>query len=431
MGMDRPVAARRRRPSRRLLIAAAAAAAAALLAYLALSGGRARAGASPEAAASDARVAEVRQAAFQEFIRVNAYVEAAARLVIDAKEGGVVKRVLADSGSVVAKGELLVELASPDLESALQLKEAALAGAAAAARGDGLRAELQGVEASRDLLEADRKIGELERSVARKEALVEAGGVPRSDLEDARSELDYARKGRALLEQSRELDAELLREEAERTGSAAESLRIERDALARRKAELRIVAPALGQVASLSASEGQSLAPNSRVAELDIMEDLRLRADVDEYYLPRVRVGLRGSFSAEDASGAGPGRGMTVSRVSPNVRNSAFEVEFACEGGTEGLRIGQRLAARVELGEGGTAIVLPMGPFYRDTGGNWVYVVDGSGKSAARRAVSPGRSNPDFLEILGGLSPGERVVISGYSGYGGAERISLKGGSAP
>jgi HlyD family secretion protein len=430
MGMDRPLAGRRKVPARYLLIAAAAALAA-LLGYWAVSTGRARAGPSLERTAADARIAEVKEAAFQEFIQVNAYVEAASRVVIDAKEGGTVKRVLADPGSVVAKGELLVELESPDLESALELKEAALAGEEARMRGDGLRTERQGVEASRALLEADRRIEELERSVARKEGLVEAGGAARVDLEDARSELDYARRGRVLLARSQELDAELLREEAERARSAVDALRIERDALARRKAELRIVAPALGQIASLPASAGQATAPGSRIAELDIMDDLRLRADVDEYYLPRVEVGLRGSFSAEDASGGARSRGMAVSWVSPNVKNSTFEVEFACDGGPAGLRIGQRLAARVELGEGRRAIVLPMGPFFRDTGGNWVYVVDGSGKSAARRAVSPGRSNPDFLEILGGLSPGDRVVISSYSGYGGAERIGLKGGSAP
>jgi HlyD family secretion protein len=429
MGMDRPIAGKRKFPARYFL-GAAAAAVAAFLIYRAVSTGHARAGAPLEPTAAEERIAEVKEAAFQEFIQVNAFVEASSRVVIDAKEGGVVKRVLAESGSVVAKGELLVELESPDLESALALKEAALAGEEARARGDGLRMERQGVEASRALLEADRRIEELERSVARKEGLVEAGGAARGDLEDARSELGYARRGRVLLERSQELGAELSREEAELTRSALEVLRIERDALARRKAELRIVAPALGQIASLPASAGQALVPGSRVAELDIMDNLRLKADVDEYFLPEVVVGLRGSFSAEDASGEELSRGMAVSRVSPNVKNSSFEVEFSCDGGTEGLRIGQRLAARVELGEGRQAIVLAMGPFYRDTGGNWVYVVDRSGKSAAKRTVAPGRSNPDFLEILQGLSPGERVVISGYSGYGGAERIGLKGGSA-
>jgi HlyD family secretion protein len=143
-----------------------------------------------------------------------------------------------------------------------------------------------------------------------------------------------------------------------------------------------------------------------------------------------MKVGLRGSFETEDSSGKQARRGMAVTWVSPNVKNSIFEVEFACDPGPGGLRVGQRFSARVELGESREAVVLAMGAFYRDTGGSWVYVVDPSGSTASRRAISAGRSNPDYLEILGGLSPGERVVISDYSGFDGAERVSLKGGGS-
>jgi len=427
MGMDRPISRKKNRG--RVAIGVLAAAAAAFFAYRAIASGAGRPGAVPPASASDLKIASVEEGEFRDYVQVNAYVEAARRVFIDAREGGVVKAVHADRGRVVAAGSLLVELESPELEAELALKEAALASQSAKASADAARIERHEVDSRRELLEADYRIAVLERDCERKAALVEAGGSSRSALEDARAELAFRKDSRGLLERSRELEAEGLRGEAALSREAAEMLRIERDRLAGRRASLRISAPALGQIASFSASIGETKAPGSRVAELDIMDDLRLKADLDEYYLSRVKTGLRGSFSVDDGRGGEERRGMAVSWVSPKVANSSFEVEFACDPGQGVLAIGQRFAARVELGGSSRALLLPMGPFYRDTGGSWVYAAEASGTAAARRAIKAGRSNPDYLEILEGLAPGDRVVISDYSAYGNAERISLKGGS--
>ncbi len=426
MGMDRPIA-RKKSPLGRVA-AVVLAASAAFLAYRAIASGAGRPAVAPPASGSDLRIAVVEEGEFREYVQVNAFVEAARRVFIDALEGGTVKSVHADRGRVVAAGSLLVELESPELEAELALKEASLASQRAKAAADEARVERSEVEARRELLEADYRIAVAERDCGRKAALVEAGGTPRAALEDARAELAFLREGRGLLEASLRLEAESLRGEAELSRRAAEMLRIERDRLAGRVASLRISAPALGQIASFSASVGETKAPGSRVAELDIMDDLRLKADLDEYYLPRIKAGLRGSFAVDDGRGGEERRGMSVSWVSPKVANSVFEVEFACDPGQGGLAIGQRFSARVELGGATRALLLPMGPFYRDSGGSWVYVADASGASAARRPIRAGRSNPDFLEVLGGLAPGERVVVSDYSAYGSAERISLKGG---
>ena len=80
----------------------------------------------------------------------------------------------------------------------------------------------------------------------------------------------------------------------------------------------------------------------------------------------------------------------------------------------------------VGLGKKVDAVLLEQGQFYQSTGGKWVYVLDSSGKTATKRDIEIGRSNPDYLEVLEGLRPGERVIVSDYSGYEDREKIRLR-----
>ena len=80
----------------------------------------------------------------------------------------------------------------------------------------------------------------------------------------------------------------------------------------------------------------------------------------------------------------------------------------------------------MELGDPSTAILLERGGFYQKTGGQWVYVLDKSGKSAVKRNIRIGRQNPEEFEILEGLKPGEQVITSSYDNYGDMEKLILK-----
>jgi HlyD family secretion protein len=70
-------------------------------------------------------------------------------------------------------------------------------------------------------------------------------------------------------------------------------------------------------------------------------------------------------------------------------------------------------------------VMLPNGPFYQDTGGNWVFVVAPDGGYAVKRNVKLGRKNPQFVEVVDGLSPGEKVIVSGYEAYQKMDRVEF------
>ena len=72
----------------------------------------------------------------------------------------------------------------------------------------------------------------------------------------------------------------------------------------------------------------------------------------------------------------------------------------------------------LQLGEAAEAILIPRGSFYQATGGKWIYVLDATGEKAYRREIRIGRQNPQYYEVVEGLQPGAKVIVSSYDNFG-------------
>ena len=118
--------------------------------------------------------------------------------------------------------------------------------------------------------------------------------------------------------------------------------------------------------------------------------------------------------------------GLTVSKIYPQVNAGQFEVDMTFDQEPQGVRRGQTLQARLTLGDNADALMIPNGSFYQETGGNWVFVVAPDESEAVKRNVRLGRRNTDFIEVLEGLEPGEKVITSPYTSYTGMDRLVLK-----
>ena len=138
--------------------------------------------------------------------------------------------------------------------------------------------------------------------------------------------------------------------------------------------------------------------------------------------IARIHSGLKASFLFSREAYR-----LTITKVYPEVVNGRFEVDLGFEGREpEDVRRGQTFHVRLELGDPSEALLLANGSFYQKTGGRWVYVLDSSGRKAHRRDVTLGRQNSEFLEVLNGLDPGEKVVTSSYETYGNADVLILE-----
>ena len=182
----------------------------------------------------------------------------------------------------------------------------------------------------------------------------------------------------------------------------------------RRKENLEVKAPIDGELGLLDVVIGQSVGKGSGIGQLNDLTSYKIESHIDEHYIDRISPGLEAEFERRNEI-----YNAVIRKVYPEVRNGKFQVDFRfCGEQPENIRTGQTYYLNLQLGQPEDAILIPRGTFYSNTGGKWIYVVDPDGKKAIKRNIRIGRQNPQYYEVLEGLSPGEKVITSGYDNFG-------------
>ncbi len=350
-------------------------------------------------------IGTVSEGPFEDYIAVRG---AVAPFIIDyltTDQGGTVKQVLVEDGAMVKTGQPLIVLSNP----ALQLQVAA----------QQLTFEQTRFKYEHDLLDIEHQISKLQSDLARDKVLLDGNAIPPTVYKQEQEEYQYNIKLRAATIASR--DAEQKVRTTQLTGATPGAGQHVDVANAGVEA-LTIRAPMDGQLTSLDAYVGQNKAQGVVLGQVNSADHFKLTADVDEFYLGHVILGQQALFTIDNRNYR-----AKVAKVYPQVTNGTFKVDLYFDGpAPTGIHVGQAVDLRVELGGASQAVMLPNGPFYQDTGGNWVFVVAPGGGHAERRTVRLGRRNPDFVEVVDGLKPGEKAIISGYEAYQKMDRIEFE-----
>ena len=367
-------------------------------------------------------VATVEDGPFQEYVAVTGTAHPLRSVVLDAVEGGQVVRRHVEEGDTVAAGQLLFTLRNDDLALEVMGSESQLEEQAAALRQNRLQMDQAALDLEQQVAQLDYDITRLERDEARVGGLVARGAAAEKDLLAIRDELAYARRRRDLTARGAEQQAAQRRVQTRDMAASVGRLR-ENLALVRRSStNLAVRAPVAGQVSGLQAEVGELKTRGNRLGQIDVLDAVKVRALIDEHYLPRVAPGQRAT-----ATVGGVAYALVVRTVYPEVTAGRFEAELVFAGpAPPDARRGQSVRLRLELGDPERARLLPRGGFYGDTGGQWVFVLSPDGREAVRRPVELGRQTPRDFEVLGGVERGDRVVVSSYAAFGDADRLVLE-----
>lgn len=413
--------ARPRWRSRRSLIALGAIGVIATLAVgaMALAGG---ARSSVRAPIANVTIDTVRPGVFHDFVTLRAKVVPRDVIYLDALEGGQVEQVFAQPGDMVVAGQPLLRFRNTTLELEVLDREGRLVESITQLQTYERQLEDTRLTNEKAAARIQYDIVRLQRSAERRDALLAKGFVSRDQHEAVHDELGYNRDLLPLqLTANREQEAlrrrQLPQIQAE-LASLRESLTITRSKLD----SLVVRAPVAGRLTDMDMKVGEIRDRGQRLGQITPETGFKLQADIDQYYLERVLAGQLGQV--EIGQRAAPFR---VVRVDPQVKNSVFQVEMAFEkAAPAGLLPGQALEGRVTLGGDRKGLLLAAGPFLERSGGDWVMVVDKSGRRAERRRIRLGRRNAEQVEVLSGLSAGERVITSDYSGFEKIDQVILK-----
>jgi HlyD family secretion protein len=366
-------------------------------------------------------IAKVEQGVFHDLIPLRANVVPRQTLYIDAIDGGRVERVLVQAGDLVQEGQPLIELANTNLALQVIQQESQLNQAISQLQQNEIALEQNELSNGRALADIDYNLVRLERSARRREALAAEGAEAIEQRDLITDELTHYKRLQPIQAESGRrqtaLYDRLLPDIHEQLKSLRGNLVVVHDKLN----SLVIRAPVTGKVTAMDLKVGESRSPGQRLAEVTPDAGMKLTADIDEYYLPRVRTG---QIAVVDLNGTAAH--LKVLRVSPQVRDGHFAIELDFTGSSPpNLVAGATAQGRLELGEDVPATILPVGAFLERTGGVWVFVLNANGHSASRRLIKVGRRNSEQIEILSGIHAGERVITSDYAGFEKVDRIVL------
>ena len=370
------------------------------------------------------QVSEVRTGTYEDFVPLRGRLVPSQTVYLDSVQGGRVEQVLVEDGAVVEAGQAIAMLSNTNLQLEVLSREAMVTEQLNFMRTLELQLEQNRLSHVRNLVEIDYQIKRLERSLARQRDLAARDLLPHSTIDDQQDELDYYAAKRAVTRESQATDGRLQEQQLRQLRDAGAQLETGLAYARRNLDDLRVVAPVAGKLSGFAIKVGESIAAGGRLGQIDDPVGYKLSVPIDEFYLGRVELG-QGATAEHD----GDTLHLRIAKIYPQVSNGQFEVDMAFDGAQpEDLRRGQTLQTKLVLGDNTDAVLIPNGSFYQETAGNWIFVVAPDGSQAMRRNVRLGRRNTDFIEVLDGLEPGERVVTSPYTSYAGLDRLAISQG---
>lgn len=359
-------------------------------------------------------IATVEQGEFNDYIRISGQVQPMTTIQLSPLEGGVVEEIYIEEGSQVRKGDVILSLSNENLDMQILNSEAELAEKENILRNTMISMEQQKLSVQQERLQLEMEVRRFRRAYEQQKALYDEKLIAREAFLQAEEDYRLAIDKLELV-RNRELQDSLYRTaEIEQMEESLENMRVNMQMIRRRKDNLDIKAPIDGELGLLDAVLGQSIASGTKIGQINDLSSYKIEAQIDEHYIDRVFAGLDATFERQDETFA-----ATIRKVYPEVREGKFKADFKFTGQQpENIRTGQTYYLNLQLGQPEEAVLIPRGSFYQQTGGQWIYVVDESGDRAVRRDIRIGRQNPQYYEVLEGLDPGEKVIISGYDNFG-------------
>jgi HlyD family secretion protein len=359
---------------------------------------------------------------FNDYITVPGTVEPISTIFLDAQEGGRVEEILIEEGSMVKKGDIILRLSNPDLHLNILDSEAQLAEKENFLRNTQIAMEQDRLQIKRELLNLKYDIERKDRNYQQNLVLMEDNLISKEEFIRSKEDLDMARQSRELFIERQKQDSIFRSVQVDNMINNLDNMRKNLKLVRDRVENLNVKATVDGQLGLLVPEIGQSISRGANMGQINVLTSYKVTAQIDEHYIDRVKTRLTATLDRQ-----GSKFGLIVRRVFPEVRNGTFKIDMIFSDiMPDNIRTGQTYYTSLQLGQPKIAVMVPVGGFFQETGGQWIFVLDPTESFATKRNISIGRKNPGYYEVLEGLKPGEKVIVSGYETFGKNEKLILK-----
>ncbi|WP_374551352.1 efflux RND transporter periplasmic adaptor subunit [Flavobacterium sp.] len=369
---------------------------------------------------SEISIKVVETAFFEDFMVFQARVEPMNSILVNIIEGGSVQEIFVSNGDNVVKGQPLARLYNPNTELNYMQQETSIIEQINNLNKAKLDLRNQELNLAKDLVSIEHDFMDAKNQYDLNKKLFEQEILSKNEWEKTQENFRFQKERINIIKQSvtKEKQANQIQigQLNQSIGIMEKSLNI----LRINKKNFLVVAPLSGRLSSFEPVLGQSYQQGQTLGKIDVMKGYKLLADVDEFYLQKVKQGQTGTvdFNGKEVK-------VSIAKVIPEIKSGRFQVELNfVTNETLDLQQGLSFAVRLNLSEKTKSLVLSKGSFYEDTSGKWIFVVNGN--KAEKRDIKIGRENPLYYEILDGLKEGEKVVTSTYKDYKEVEVLNIE-----
>ena len=367
-------------------------------------------------------IEEVQNDYFQDYITQTGTVQPISTIYLDAIEGGRVEKLLIEEGTMVEEDDVILILSNTNLHLDIMNREANLAEQINNLRNTRLSMEQNKLSLKRQLLDLDYQLSIQKRDYDNSINLFKQNYISNKEFEEVEDRYVYLTKTRELVIENQEADSLFREIQVSQLENSVDQMQMNLEFVRQKLENLKVKAPVRGLLVSVNAEIGEAIGRGQRLGQIHVLDEFKIRLEIDEHYISRVNSNLVGEFDF-----TGNSYGLQIKKIYPEVRNGRFGVDLVfIDAIPDQIRTGQTFRVKLELGASQMALLVPRGAFYQSTGGQYIFVVDPTGKFAVKRDIRLGRMNPRYYELLEGLEEGERVIISSYDNFGRAEKLILK-----
>ena len=372
--------------------------------------------------ATDITISDVTRGKFDDYVRLNGQVQPIQVVQISPEEGGIVREKVVEEGARVRKGDVILRLSNSNLDLQILNAEAELAEKQNLLRNTQVAMQQDRLNNRTEQATLDTDCDRKRRAYEQNARLYKERLISKEVYLQSREDYKLARRKQSLISQRLKQDSLYRHVQMAQMEDNLDNMRKNVLLVRNRKNKLEVRSAIDGELGLLDVELGQNIAAGQNIGQINDLSDFKVQAQIDEHYIDRVRPGLSASFSR-----GGKIYRLRVRKVYPEVRNGTFRTDFVFVGERPAqMRSGQTFYVELALGKSQQATLIPRGTFFQTTGGNWIFVLDKSGRKAYRRNISIARQNPQYYEVTDGLEPGERVITSGYEAFKDNEVLVIK-----
>jgi len=303
--------------------------------------------------------ASVSRGEFTEFIPQTGTVQPKNTRYLDAIEGGNIKKIVAESGAILKKGDIILELANLNRELSVMGQEASLNESINRVRQTRLQLSQNDLLQQQQLAQIENQIIKLKPEFKRQKQLYEKKLVAEKVYLETKADYEYQLKRREITYQAYRADSLSRISQMNELDAAERRMTASLSGVGKILDNLVLRAPIDGQLSTPQLEIGQGVRAGQRLGQVDVVGEYKVRCPIDELYLPRISTGLGSTFKF-----AGETYKLKIKYIYPTIANGRFEVDMDFDGKEpQGIRRGQSVRLRIALGNSSEQLLLPKGGF--------------------------------------------------------------------